>query len=63
MADGTCLSGGPTGPVSMEVPTGALFVFTTVEAAQEFVTKDPYVEHGIVTSHSIQEWNCAIQKE
>jgi uncharacterized protein YciI len=63
VADGTCLSGGPTGPVSMEVPTGALFVFTNAEAAQDFVEKDPYVEHGIVTSHSIQEWNAAIQKE
>ena len=63
IAAGTCLNGGPTGDVNMEVPTGALFTFTTAEAAKEFVEKDPYVEHGIVTGHSIQEWNVVVEKE
>lgn len=63
IAEGTCLSGGPTGPESMEVPTGALFVFTTAEAAKLFVQEDPYVSAGIVTGHSIEEWNVVVQKE
>uniref|UniRef100_A0A7S4HJ48 YCII-related domain-containing protein n=1 Tax=Odontella aurita TaxID=265563 RepID=A0A7S4HJ48_9STRA len=61
--EGKCLSGGPTGPPSMDVPTGALFIFTELAAAEYFVAKDPYVEHGIVTDHSIQEWNVVVQKE
>lgn len=60
---GTCLSGGPTGPPEMEVPTGALFIFTEEEAAKTFVKEDPYVSNGIVTGHSIEEWNVVLQKE
>eukprot|EP00567_Pseudictyota_dubia_P009730 CAMPEP_0197455348 /NCGR_PEP_ID=MMETSP1175-20131217/40541_1 /TAXON_ID=1003142 /ORGANISM="Triceratium dubium, Strain CCMP147" /LENGTH=135 /DNA_ID=CAMNT_0042989177 /DNA_START=24 /DNA_END=431 /DNA_ORIENTATION=- len=61
--EGKCLSGGPTGPPGTEVPTGALFIFTELEAANSFVAEDPYVEHGIVTGHSILEWNVVVQKE
>uniref|UniRef100_A0A7S1D9B1 YCII-related domain-containing protein n=1 Tax=Cyclophora tenuis TaxID=216820 RepID=A0A7S1D9B1_CYCTE len=63
IAEGKCLSGGPTGEVGMEVPTGALFVFTDEESAKLFVEKDPYVSAGIVTGHSIEEWNVVVQKE
>lgn len=63
IAEGTCLSGGPTGEVGMEVPKGALFIFTTSEAAKLFVDQDPYVSAGIVTGHSIEEWNVVVQKE
>lgn len=63
IAEGTCLSGGPTGEVGMEVPSGALFIFTTSDAAKLFVDKDPYVSGGIVTGHSIEEWNVVVQKE
>jgi uncharacterized protein len=63
IAEGTCLSGGPTGPLAMEVPTGALFIFTDQEAAKLFVEEDPYVANGIVTGHTIQEWNVVVQKE
>ena len=62
-AEGKCLSGGPTGEPNMQVPTGALFVFTDLETATMFVEKDPYVSGGIVTSHTIEEWNVLIQKE
>eukprot|EP00591_Stephanopyxis_turris_P001805 CAMPEP_0195520376 /NCGR_PEP_ID=MMETSP0794_2-20130614/16732_1 /TAXON_ID=515487 /ORGANISM="Stephanopyxis turris, Strain CCMP 815" /LENGTH=144 /DNA_ID=CAMNT_0040649717 /DNA_START=27 /DNA_END=461 /DNA_ORIENTATION=+ len=62
-AEGKCLLGGPSGPVGMEVPTGALFVFTDEESAKIFVKDDPYVEAGIVTGHSITEWNVVIEKE
>jgi uncharacterized protein len=61
--DGTCLSGGPTGEVGMTVPTGAMFIFTNEAAAKAFVDEDPYVANGIVTGHSIEEWNVVVQKE
>mmetsp|Transcript_31577 Transcript_31577/g.65972 ORF Transcript_31577/g.65972 Transcript_31577/m.65972 type:complete len:131 (-) Transcript_31577:195-587(-) len=60
--DGKCLAGGPVGPPSMEVPTGALFVFADEASAQQFAKDDPYMEAGLVTSHSIQEWNVVIEK-
>ena len=63
ISQGKCLSGGPTGPPNMEVPTGALFIFTDKDAAETFVNGDPYVSNGIVTSHTIQEWNVVVEKE
>ena len=63
IAEGKCLSGGPTGEPNMEVPTGALFVFTDLASAEKFVKEDPYVENGIVTGHTISEWNVVVQKE
>mmetsp|Transcript_23363 Transcript_23363/g.28704 ORF Transcript_23363/g.28704 Transcript_23363/m.28704 type:complete len:134 (+) Transcript_23363:130-531(+) len=63
IAENKCLSGGPTGEPNMEVPTGALFIFTDLESAELFVKEDPYVDGGIVTSHSIEEWNVVVQKE
>ena len=63
ITEGKCLSGGPTGEVGMEVPTGALFIFTDAEAAKEYVSKDPYVSGGIVTGHSIEEWTIVLKKE
>lgn len=61
--EGKCLSGGPTGEPGAEVPTGALFVFTDLDSAKLFVEQDPYVSNGIVTGHSIEEWNVVVQKE
>ena len=61
--EGRCLSGGPTGSQNMEVPTGALFIFTDYEAAEEMVAGDPYVSNGIVTKHKIEEWNVVVSKE
>jgi uncharacterized protein YciI len=61
--EGTCLSGGPTGEVGMEVPSGALFIFTEEASAKKFVEGDPYVSNGIVAGHSIEEWNVVLQKE
>lgn len=63
IAQGKCLSGGPSGPPGMTVPTGALFIFTDEESAKIFVESDPYVSNGIVTGHSIEEWNVLLQKE
>ena len=39
---------------------GALFVFTSREAAEEFVSRDPYVANGLVPAHRIREWNVVI---
>ena len=63
IAEGTCLSGGPTGEPGAEIPAGALFVFTELEAAERFVKEDPYTSNGIVIGHSIEEWNVVVQKE
>jgi uncharacterized protein YciI len=40
--------------------SGAMGIFTTREAAEEFVTGDPFVLHGVVRSWQIKEWNEAI---
>lgn len=58
-----CLSGGPTGEPGMEVPKGALLVFADLENAEAFVKEDPYTQNGIVTSHSIDEWNVVVQRK
>ena len=60
---GKCVSGGPSGEPNVEVPTGALFIFTDLESAQMYAKEDPYVRNGIVTNYSIEEWNVVIQKE
>jgi uncharacterized protein YciI len=61
--EGKCLSGGPTSEVGVEIPTGALFIFTDEESAKAFVLADPYVSNGIVTGHKIQQWTVVVQKE
>ena len=63
IAEDKCLSGGPSGEPGVEVPSGALFVFTDLESAQEYASNDPYVANGIVTKYTIEEWNVVVQKE
>jgi uncharacterized protein YciI len=74
IAEGKCLSGGPTTPTTTVgdkeqqatatvAPTGALFIFTDKNAAKQFVDQDPYVSNGIVSGHVIEEWNIVVQKE
>jgi uncharacterized protein YciI len=36
---------------------GAMAVFTTREAAEEFAREDPFVLQGVVKSWAIREWN------
>lgn len=50
---GVLLMAGPYGTP----PTGALGVFTTREAAEEFAKNDPFVLNGVVTKHHFKEWN------
>lgn len=42
---------------------GAMGIFTTREAAEEFVRGDPFVRHGVVRSWTIKEWNEALVPE
>lgn len=36
---------------------GAMMIFTTRQAAEEFAAGDPFVLHGVVRAWHIQEWN------
>ena len=55
-ADGTLLMIGPFA----NPREGAMAVFTTREAADEFARGDPFVLNGVVRSWQIREWNEAI---
>lgn len=50
---GVLLMAGPYGTP----PVGALGVFTSREAAEEFVQGDPFVQHGVVARYELQDWN------
>ncbi len=39
---------------------GALFVFTSREAAEDFAARDPYIANGLVTAHRIRDWNVVV---
>jgi uncharacterized protein YciI len=53
---GTLLMAGPYGTP----PRGALGIFTSRAAAEEFVAGDPFVINGVVGKHSIHEWSEAL---
>jgi uncharacterized protein len=42
--------------------SGAMAVFTTREAAEEFAQGDPFVVNGVVSSWQIREWNEALTR-
>jgi hypothetical protein len=42
---------------------GSMGIFTTREAAEEFVRGDPFVRHGVVRKWTIREWNEALVPE
>jgi uncharacterized protein YciI len=50
---GTLLMGG----VFANPQEGALIIFTTPEAAEEFTRVDPFVSNGVVRAWRILEWN------
>ena len=54
-ARGVLLSAGPLG----NPPESAMAVFTTREAAEEFIKGDPFVINGLVSSWRLVEWNAA----
>jgi uncharacterized protein YciI len=48
----------------MENPLdGALGIFTTNAAAEEFAKSDPFVTHGVVRSWDVTGWNEALIPE
>ena len=53
-ARGTLLMVGTFGDPQAE---GSMGLFTTREAAEEFVRGDPFVLNGVVRSWQIREWN------
>ena len=45
------------GPFTDEPAGGAMGVFSSRAAAEEFVRRDPFVTNGIVSRWTIREWN------
>lgn len=39
---------------------GALGIFTSREAAEEFIREDPFVLHGVVAHWRLSDWNEAL---
>lgn len=54
-ARGVLLGAGPLG----NPPEGAMAIFTSREAAEEFIAGDPFVTNGLVASSRLVEWNAA----
>jgi len=54
MARGVLLSLGP-----FTDRAGSMAVFTTLDAAEEFVEGDPFVRSGVVRAYHIREWTEA----
>ena len=48
------------GPFANAQDDGAMGIFTTRAAAEEFVRGDPFVQHGVVRHWTIREWNEAL---
>lgn len=42
-------------------PVGAMAVFATREAVDEFMADDPFLRHGVVGRHRIREWDEILQ--
>ena len=50
------------GPFTDAPAGGTMGIFTTREAAEEFVRSDPFVSHGVVARWTIREWNEALAR-
>jgi uncharacterized protein len=46
------------GPFGDPQSQGAMAVFTTREAAEEFARNDPFVVNGVVRSWEVREWDA-----
>ena len=53
---GVLLMAGPYG----NPPVGALGVFISREAAEEFVKEDPFILNNVVDRHTFHDWNEAL---
>lgn len=54
--DGTLLMLGPYA----DPEDGAMSIFTTRKAAEEFARGDPFVVNGVVSRWEVREWNEAL---
>jgi uncharacterized protein YciI len=52
---GVLLAAGPLG----SPPEKAMAIFTSREAAEEFIKDDPFVTNGLVANTRLVEWNAA----
>jgi len=48
------------GPFANAQQDGAMAIFTTREAAEEFARGDPFVLNGVVRDWHVREWNEAL---
>ncbi len=48
------------GPFANAQEDGAMAVFTTREAAEEFVRGDPFVLDGVISKWTVLDWNEAL---
>jgi uncharacterized protein YciI len=51
------------GPLQEPSNGDALAVFSTREAAEEFVAGDPFVVHGVIKAHPIRPWKEVLMPE
>ena len=42
-------------------PVGAMAVFSTRDAVDEFMADDPFLRHGVVGRHRVREWDEILQ--
>jgi uncharacterized protein YciI len=54
-ARGVLIAAGPLG----NPPEGAMAIFTTREAAEEFIAGDPFVTSGLIDKWRLVEWKAA----
>jgi uncharacterized protein len=54
-AQGLLIAAGPLG----NPPEGALGIFATQEAAEDFIRGDPFVVNGLVAKWRVVAWNAA----
>ena len=54
--DGRATAGGALG----DPPHGALILFSSQEAAEQFPGLDPYVANGVATSWRVEPWNVVV---
>ena len=54
-ARGALLAAGPLG----DPPEGAMAIFSTRDAAEEFIRGDPFVTQGLVSRWRLVEWRAA----
>jgi uncharacterized protein YciI len=52
---GVLIAAGPLG----NPPEGAMAIFTSREAAEEFIKGDPFVTEGLVATWRLVEWKAA----